>query len=103
MNKVWLNIYDPVNPPRRPETTKVGQCYLQTVNGIFTIAIYIKNLQLDIPTVMSSLFVSNACPMSIEIAATSKQEEKDTTNVIPMKNHAIYVSYELIIEENFHS
>ena len=59
---------------------------------------YIKNLQLDIPTVMSSLFVSNACPMSIEIAATSKQEEKDTTNVIPMKNHEIYVSYELVIE-----
>ena len=50
------------------------------------------------PTVMSSLFVSNACPMSIEIAATSKQEENDTTNVIPMKNHKTYVSYELIVE-----
>lgn len=59
VNIVWLKMYDPVNPPRQPET------------------------KLDMPTVINSVLTSNASPISIEIAATSKQDENETTNTIP--------------------
>src|SRR3569832_1745629 len=42
-----------------------------------------RNLQFPIPTVLSSLLVSSASPLSILIAATSKQEANETTNTMP--------------------
>lgn len=43
----------------------------------------VRDLQFEIPTVINSLLVSKASPMSIDIAATSKQEENETTNTMP--------------------
>jgi hypothetical protein len=42
-------------------------------------------ITLHIPTVASSLFVSNASPISMLIAATSKHDANDTTKLFNAK------------------
>mmetsp|Transcript_35116 Transcript_35116/g.89136 ORF Transcript_35116/g.89136 Transcript_35116/m.89136 type:complete len:201 (+) Transcript_35116:282-884(+) len=57
---VCEKMYEPVKPPESPESA------------------------LEMPTLMSSRLKSSALPMSIWIAATSREEEKATTTYMPI-------------------
>ena len=57
---VCEKMYEPVKPPERPESA------------------------LEMPTLMSSRLKSSALPMSIWIAATSRDDEKATTTYMPI-------------------
>ena len=72
-------MYDPAEPPNIPAITDEDNVSISLLHKLRDL----RDLQLEIPTVISSLLVSKASPMSIDIAATSKQEENETTNTMP--------------------